>query len=83
VAVIIRLRRMGAKKKPVYRIVALDSRKKRDGAYLDNVGQYDPNKSENQVTIKTDRVQHWLGQGAQVSDTVKSILKKEGIAVGR
>lgn len=82
-AVIIRLRRMGAKKKPVYRIVATDSRRPRDGIYLDNMGQYDPNKAENQVTLDKDRVSHWLGQGAQVSDTVKSIFKKEGIAIGR
>ncbi|MBF0171316.1 MAG: 30S ribosomal protein S16 [Nitrospinae bacterium] len=82
-AVIIRLRRMGAKKKPVYRIVATDSRRPRDGIYLDAMGQYDPSKSDGQITLDKDRVSHWLGQGAMVSDTVKSIFKKEGIAVGR
>ncbi len=70
---------MGMKKKPIYRIVALDSRKRRDGSYLEALGQYDPNKTENQVTLQKERIERWLKEGAQVSDTVKSILQKEGI----
>ena len=76
-AVILRLRRMGAKKKPIYRIVATDVRNKRDGRFIETVGQYDPNKEEGQVSVKADRVEHWLKSGAQLSDTVKSLLKKQ------
>jgi len=75
---------MGAKKKPIYRIVALDSREKRDGGYLESMGQYDPNKAtEEQVTLKKERIEHWLGEGATLSDTVRSILKREGVATAR
>lgn len=74
---------MGEKKKPVYRIVALDSRKKRDGAYLESVGRYDPNKESDQVTLDKERVAHWLSVGAQTSDTVRSLLRKEGVTVSR
>lgn len=80
-AVVIRLRRIGEKKKPVYRMVALDSRKKRDGRYIEAVGHYDPNKTEGQVTLVKDRVEHWIGVGAKMSNTVRSILKREGVAV--
>lgn len=82
-SVIIRLRRIGEKKRPIYRIVALDSRKKRDGAYLESVGLYNPNKETDQVTLKKERIEYWLGVGARLSDTVRSILKKEGVAVTR
>lgn len=67
---------MGAKKKPVYRIVAADSRSKRDGRFIEAVGQYDPSKESGQVTLKKDRVDYWIGSGAQVSDTVRSLIKK-------
>ena len=80
-SVVIRLRRIGEKKRPVYRIVALDSRKKRDGAYLESVGQYNPNKTSEQVTLDKERVEYWVKEGAKLSDTVRSILKKEGMAV--
>ncbi len=82
-AVTIRLRRIGEKKKPVYRIVVLDSRKKRDGAYLELMGQYNPNVAGEQVNLNKERVLHWLSVGATVSPTVRSILKREGVAVAR
>jgi len=80
VALKIRLTRVGTKKKPFYRIVAMDSRKKRDGAYLENLGIYHPLKEdENQVEIKEDRIKHWLNYGAKPSHTVKVLLNKKGI----
>jgi len=78
VSVVLRLKRVGAKKKPIYRIVAADSRSKRDGRFIETIGQYDPSKGGEQVTLKQERVEHWLGVGAQVSDTVRSLLKKTG-----
>ncbi len=77
--VILRLRRMGAKKKPIYRIVATDSRNSRDGKFLETVGHYNPHKSGEQVKLNKERVDHWLKVGAQVSDTVRSLLRKEGV----
>lgn len=78
-AVRIRLARHGAKKRPFYRIVVADGECKRDGRYLENVGTYNPVQDPAEVNLKTDRVQYWLQQGAIPSDTVKSILKKEGV----
>jgi len=78
-AVKIRLARHGAKKKPFYRIVVTDSESPRDGRYLENVGTYDPLNTPNRLTLKTERVQYWLGKGATPTDTVKSLLKKEGV----
>ena len=78
-AVKIRLARHGAKKKPFYRIVVTDSESPRDGKYLENVGTYDPVNTPNRLTLKTERVQYWLGKGATPTDTVKSLLKKEGV----
>ncbi len=76
----IRLARLGTKKRPFYRIVAVDSRKKRDGAYLENLGFYHPlEKDENQVQVKEERIKHWLGIGAKPSHTVKILLNKKGI----
>jgi small subunit ribosomal protein S16 len=77
-AVKIRLARHGAKKKPFYRIVVADSESPRDGKYLENVGTYNPLLDPAQVTLKSDRVQFWMDQGAKPSDTVRSLLKKEG-----
>ena len=71
--------RMGRKKIPFYRIVAVDSRKKRDGAYIEKLGYYNPLTQPATVTIKADRVKHWLDEGAQATDTVRSLLKKEGL----
>jgi small subunit ribosomal protein S16 len=78
-AVKIRLARHGAKKKPFYRIVVTDSESPRDGKYLENVGTYDPKVIPTRVTFKTERVQYWLGKGATPTDTVKTLLKQEGV----
>ena len=76
----IRLTRRGTKKRPFYRIVAIDSRKKRDGAYLENLGIYHPlEKDEDEVQLNVDRIKHWLGNGAKPSHTVKILLNKKGI----
>jgi small subunit ribosomal protein S16 len=82
-AVKIRLARHGAKKKPFYRIVVTDSESPRDGRYLENVGTYDPLNTPNRLTLKTERVQYWLGKGATPTDTVKSLLKKEGVLASK
>jgi len=73
----IRLARHGAKKKPFYRIVVADSESPRDGRYLENVGTYNPVKDPAEVTLKSERIKYWIGQGAIPTDTVKSLLKKE------
>lgn len=73
-AVKIRLSRIGTKNAPIYRIVAVDSRKKRDGACLENLGTYNPLKKE-LVQFHADRVDHWLSQGAQISSTVLRLKK--------
>jgi len=70
---------MGRKKRPVYDIVATDSRTPRDGRFLERIGQYNPMLLADQVTLKRDRVIHWLKNGAQPSDTVRSILSREGV----
>ena len=78
-AVRIRLARYGAKKRPFYRIVVADGRYPRDGRFLENVGTYNPMTEPNEVTLKKERIEYWLGQGAIPSDTVNSLLKKEGL----
>ncbi len=78
-AVKIRLRRMGAKKAPFYRIVVADSRYPRDGRFIEEVGTYDPTKEPSAISVDTDKVKKWLSTGDQPTDTVKTILKKEGI----
>ena len=75
----IRLARHGAKKRPYYRIVVADSESPRDGRYLEAIGSYNPLQDPVEVTLKTERVKYWIEQGALPSDTVKSILKKEGL----
>jgi small subunit ribosomal protein S16 len=77
-AVKIRLARHGAKKRPYYRIVATDSENPRDGRFLEKLGTYNPLVDPAEVTFNGDRVQYWMDQGAKLSDTVKSLLKKEG-----
>ena len=77
-AVKIRLARHGAKKRPFYRIVVADSEFPRDGRYLENVGTYNPLIDPAEVTLKSDRIQYWINQGAKPSDTVRNLLKKEG-----
>lgn len=75
----IRLTRMGAKKNPFYRIIVIDSRAARNGVPADTLGWYDPAKLDAPVKIDEEKALHWLGQGAQPTDTVRSILKKNGI----
>lgn len=78
-AVKIRLRRMGAKKAPFYRIVVADSRYPRDGRFIEEVGYYDPTKDPSVIKIDGDKTKKWLSTGAQPTDTVKALLKKQGI----
>ncbi|MGX7059221.1 30S ribosomal protein S16 [Vagococcus humatus] len=75
----IRLKRMGSKKKPFYRIVVADSRSPRDGRFIEAIGTYNPLVDPALVTIKEDLVLDWLAKGAQPSDTVRNILSREGI----
>lgn len=75
----IRLTRMGAKKAPFYRIVVADSRSRRDGAFIDVIGTYDPNRQPAAVEINAEKAQKWLSTGAQPSDTVKSLFKQQGL----
>ncbi len=77
-AVKLRLTRMGKKGKPFYRIVAMDSRKARDGQYIESIGYYDPTKEPAVVKIDTEVANKWINNGAQCTDTVKALLKKEG-----
>jgi small subunit ribosomal protein S16 len=74
----IRLARHGAKKRPFYRIVVADSEFPRDGRFLEVVGTYNPLTDPATVELKQERVKHWMEQGAKPTDTVKSLLKKEG-----
>ena len=75
----LRLRRMGAKKRPSYRIVAADSRSPRDGAFIESVGFYDPITDPATINVNLDRARHWIDNGAQPTDTVRSILKRAGV----
>ncbi len=78
-AVKIRLRRMGAKKAPFYRVVVADSRFPRDGRFIEEVGYYNPLTDPAEVKVDVEAVKKWIGNGAQPTDTVKALLKKEGI----
>ncbi len=78
-AVKIRLRRMGAKKAPFYRIVVADSRSPRDGRFIEELGYYDPTKDPADVKIDGDKAKKWISNGAQPTDTVKALLKKNGV----
>ena len=78
-AVKIRLRRMGAKKAPFYRIVVADSRYPRDGRFIEEVGHYDPTKEPSVIKIDEEKAKTWLANGAQPTDTVKALLKIQGI----
>lgn len=75
----IRLRRMGAKKAPFYRIVVADSRYPRDGRFIEEVGFYDPTKEPSIIKVDAEKVEKWISSGAQPTDTVKALLKIEGI----
>ncbi len=72
----IRLARTGAKKKSSYRIVAIDRERARDGRFVEILGQYNPRRHPAEVVLKRDRIDFWLGRGAQASETVRSLLKK-------
>jgi len=78
-AVKIRLRRMGAKKAPFYRIVVADSRYPRDGRFIEEIGYYDPTKEPSVVKVDADKAKAWIANGAQPTDTVKAILKKNNV----
>ena len=72
----IRLRRMGAKKAPFYRIVVADSRSPRDGRFIEEIGTYDPLSETNTLRVDTERAKYWIANGAQPTDTVRALLKK-------
>ena len=75
----IRLRRMGAKKAPFYRVVVADSRSPRDGRCIEEIGTYNPLVEDNNITIDAEKAQTWIKNGAQPTDTVRGLLKKAGV----
>ena len=75
-AVSIRLRREGAKNRPYYKVVVADKRSPRDGKFIEIIGTYDPKKTGHNSTLKLDRAEYWISKGAQPSDTVRSLIKK-------
>ena len=75
----IRLRRMGAKKAPFYRIVVADSRYPRDGRFIEEIGTYNPVATPTEVKVDAEKAKQWIANGAQPTDTVKSLLKKAGV----
>ena len=78
-AVKIRLRRMGAKKAPFYRIVVADSRFPRDGRFIEEIGTYNPLTDPAEINVDGEKAKKWIANGAQATDTVKSLLKKSGV----
>lgn len=78
-AVKIRLRRMGAKKAPFYRIVVADARFPRDGRFIEEIGYYNPLKDPAEVKVDGEKAKDWIAKGAQPTDTVKALLKKNGV----
>ena len=74
-----RLRRMGAKKAPFYRVIVADSRSPRDGRFIEEIGYYNPLTEPAEIKIDAEKAKKWLGNGAQPTETVKSLLKKSGI----
>ena len=79
----IRLRRVGRKKQPIYRIVVADSQSPRDGRFIEIIGQYSPRQGETALNLKTERANYWLDHGAQPSDTVRSLLRRAGVLKAR
>ncbi len=75
----IRLRRMGAKKSPFYRLIVADSKSPRDGRFIEELGYYDPSTNPATVKIDEEKILQWLGTGAQATDTARSLLKSQGI----
>ena len=82
-AVKLRLRRMGKKRQPIYKVVAADARASRDGKYIESIGIYDPKTDPSTISFKEDRALYWLGCGAQPTTTVKNLLSKTGILLKR
>ena len=82
-AVKIRLRRVGRKKAPVYRIIVADSKSPRDGRFIEIIGQYAPRQTENSLNVQADRANYWLDVGAQPTDTVRSLLRRAGVMKAR
>lgn len=79
-SVSIRLRREGTTNSPYYKVVVADSRAPRDGKFIEIIGTYDPKKQGHNSTLKLDRIEHWVSKGAQPSDTVRSLIKKNQAA---
>ena len=75
----IRLKRMGMKKKPFYRLVVTDSRNPRDGRFIEEIGYYNPMTKPAEIKVDGERAKYWLGVGAQPTDTVRALLKKGGV----
>ena len=75
----LRLRRMGAKKAPFFRVVAADATSPRDGRFIEVLGHYNPTKDPQIIELKEDRIRYWLGVGAQPSDTVRSLFRQKGL----
>jgi len=73
--------RTGAKKRPSYRIVVKEKKSKRDGAYLENLGTYNPTRQPAEINLKPERVQHWISKGAQPTDTVRRLIKQAAKSV--
>ena len=78
-AVKIRLKRMGQKKAPYYRVVVADARSPRDGRFIEEIGTYDPNKEPSSFIVDAEKVKNWIANGAQPTETVGKLLKKTGI----
>ena len=78
----IRLRRSGAKKRPFYRIVAIDGRRQRDGRPLEFLGSYDPRPAQEQINLRSEAIEAWVAKGAQLSGTVRSLIKRAGKQAG-
>ncbi len=72
---------MGARNRPSYRIVAADSRSPRDGRFIEVLGYYDPLTQPETISVKADRVQYWLGQGAQMTESVAQLLRRAGVSI--
>ena len=75
----IRLTRMGAHKKPFYRIIVADSRARRDGPFVEIIGTYDPKKEPSEIKVNVDRAKHWIELGAQPTDSVRKLLQRAGM----
>jgi small subunit ribosomal protein S16 len=75
----IRLTRVGSKKNPIYRVVVADARSPRDGRFIEIVGRYNPQTDPSTISLDADKIQEWIGKGAQPSDAVKRLMKAQGI----